>query len=257
MYIKSQSNSIIKHINSLKKRSYREEFSEVLLEGMRLVSDSCKNGAEISMVFIREGYEGEIPNSEKVYTLSRDVFDKIAETQTPQGIMAIAKTKTYTLEDLNEGNLVIVCDNLRDPGNLGTIIRTAHALNAAGVVLTKGCVDLYNSKTIRSTMGSAFALKVALVDDINDLKKLQNNGFKFAAGTLADDSVSLYEADLQGKWAVVIGNEGFGICKEIAYMSDIKVLIPMPGGAESLNASVACALMAYEHFRQNNKEELK
>ncbi len=250
MYIKSLDNNIIKHVNSLKKPAGRREFFELLLEGERLVHDSVLNGAQLSFALVSENYKGFIPKECKVYTLPDKLFHRIAETETPQGIIAVAKQKKWTLDDIEGAGPLVICDNVRDPGNMGTILRIAHATGASGVVLLKGCVDIYNTKVVRASMSALFQVKTVFLEPC-DLKDVKQKDYKIAGGALQDRSVSLYSANLKGKWAFVIGNEGDGISPEVLDACDTLIKIPMPGGAESLNAAVACAVMLYEHVRVN------
>lgn len=252
LYIKSPSNPIIKYVNSLKKRAVREKEGMVLVEGARSVLDAEKNGAKFSVVLLREGYDGNVPKGDKACVLAPALFDKTAETVTPQGIMAVARIKTVSLSDIS-GGLYVICDNVRDPGNMGTIIRTAHAAGAAAVLITAGCVDPFNSKAVRASMGSVFAVPVAPVKDVSELKSLKRFGVKIAGGDVHEGAVPLYKAELTGKWAFVVGSEASGISGEVLGVLDERLIIPMPGGTESLNASAACAVMLYEYLRQNQE----
>lgn len=250
IYIKSNENAVIKHINSLKKRSYREKTGEFIIEGERGVRDAVKNGAEFSAVLIRSGYEGFVPACEKCYEAEPRLFDKVAETETPQGIIATAKINFKSIGEISCG-MVVICDNLRDPGNMGTIIRTAHAVNASAIVLTKGCADPYAPKTVRATMGSVFKVPLVTMETIEEMDRLKEKGYKIIGGGLTGDAVNLFDADIKGNCAFVLGNEANGISQEVMSKCDMIVKIPMPGGLESLNASVAGALMMYEYLRKN------
>ena len=132
---------------------------------------------------------------------------------------------------------------------MGTIIRSVHACGFNGIITTKGTVDTYNGKTLRSTMGSVFRVPIVEDCDLSIIEKLKNKGYKFIVSTL-EDSVDFYDSDLRGNIVIVIGNEGNGVSKEIMNIADIKVRIPMPGGSESLNAGVAASVMMYEALRQ-------
>jgi len=144
-----------------------------------------------------------------------------------------------------------LCDKLQDPGNLGTIIRTAHAAGVDGIILTKGTVDVYNEKTIRASMGSLFHVPVIYDDKDNTIiKSLCNRGFSLLATSLEGDK-DFFEEDLSGNLIISVGNEGNGVSKEIYELSNKKVKIPMPGGAESLNVAIATSIILYEKVRQN------
>ncbi|MBO4898017.1 MAG: RNA methyltransferase [Clostridia bacterium] len=248
MKITSTDNARIKYLNSLKKKSVRDREKCVFLEGENLCRDSARFGAELTAVFVSESYTSEIPPCEEVFELSERVFLKVAETQTPQGIIAVAKMPELSIEDIKETALIL-CDDVRDPGNMGTIIRTAHAVGAS-VALFGNCVDIYNLKTVRSSMGSVFAAKCVQCDT-DDIKALKSRGYKLFSGMLHKDSKNLYDMNLQGNVILAVGNEANGIGNEISALSDAFVTIPMPGGAESLNAAVSASVMLYEYLRQN------
>ena len=249
MKITSTDNARVKYLNSLKKRSVRDKEKCVFLEGEKLCRDSARFGAELLSVFVSESYNGEIPPCKEAFELTERVFLKAAETETPQGIIAIAKMPHFSIEDIKE-NAVILCDNVRDPGNMGTIIRTAHAVGAS-LALFGNCVDIYNLKTVRASMGSVFAVK-SVRCDAEDIKNLKERGYKLYSGILHKESKSLYDTDLQGRAILAVGNEANGIGSEITELSDAFVTIPMPGGAESLNAAVSASVMLYEHLRQDH-----
>ena len=187
------------------------------------------------------------------YIVADSVFKNMSDTVTPQGILAIVKQKEYSLEDIiNNGKdkVFIVLESIQDPGNLGTIVRTAEGAGVAGIIMNKETVDIYNSKVIRSTMGSVYRVPFMVTENlsetIEELKK--NNVTVFAAHLKGDEyyAQNLYE----GSVAFLIGNEGNGLSDEIAKKADKYVKIPMDGMVESLNASVAAAVLMYEAKRQ-------
>lgn len=184
-------------------------------------------------------------------TVSKEVFQKMSDTKTPQGILAVVKKPKYQLEDYLEHNpLLVLLEDIQDPGNLGTIMRTAEGAGVTCVVMSRDTVDLYNPKTIRSTMGSIFRVPFLYVDNIRDTMKL-----------LSKKDITTYAAHLKGEkyydqfsyqkgTAFLIGNEGNGLQKETADAADTYLKIPMQGKLESLNAAVATALLIYEAARQ-------
>ncbi|EQB90201.1 hypothetical protein M918_01600 [Clostridium sp. BL8] len=153
-------------------------------------------------------------------------------------------------EDYVDKGTYILIDKVQDPGNLGTIVRTAHAAGCSGVILTKGTVDLYNEKTLRSTMGSIFNISIIEDYDLSFTRNLKSQGYKLVCSSL-DTEYNFYDINFSEKLIITVGNEGNGISEEIFNISDIKVKIPMPGGAESLNAAVAASIMIYEGVRQS------
>lgn len=252
--ITSGQNKALKQARSLSLRKGREKSGLFAIEGARAVGDAFRRGAELKYVFAREDYRG-IPDVKcPVYILPARLFAELSETGAPQGILAVCKVKKASLSDIapGENSLVIICENLQDPGNLGSIIRTADAVGACGAALTKGCVDLYNPKTVRATMSSIFAFPIATGVDISEAaERLKKAGVKIFAGALSDQATGLYDADFSGKAAIIVGNEGAGLSEKALALADHVIKIPMKGGAESLNAAAACAVMAYEHFRAN------
>lgn len=256
MVITSRDNKIFKKAKSLSVREKRDENKMFLAEGSRAVCDAAKKNVKLHALLLREGTAPPFTPSCPVYTFSPRLFGEISQTVTPQGIAAICSMRELSLEDIrvNENSAVIMCEDVQDPGNIGTIIRSAHACFAGGVVLTKGCCDLYNPKIIRATMSSVFSVPV--IRNVSAQKAVsffKKKGFKTVGGALGKDSSVLYETDIKGKTLIIIGNEGNGIKKETLDMCDKRVIIPMKSDAESLNAAVAASIMLYEHARQNAK----
>ena len=254
--ITSTANAQVKNLAQLiKKSKARTEQGVYIVEGIKMFQEAPKN--EIVKAYIseelyekgtlREALEG-IPHE----ILKKEVFDHVADTKTPQGILCIMKQKKYTLEQLTAGEcpLLLVLENIQDPGNLGTMMRTAEGAGVTGVLLSKGCVDIYNPKTIRSTMGSIYRVPFLYTDDLlGDLDKLHEKG------------ITTFAAHLKGKGyydeesycvptAFLIGNEGNGLSDEISEKAKQYIKIPMEGQLESLNAAVAAAILMYEASRQ-------
>ncbi len=243
--IESSRNKIIKEIVSLKQKKYREQKKLFIVEGERLLSE-----ADPLYVLIREGYDGDTERFSNVYTAPAGVFDKAADTISPQGIIGVCKIPETYLSALPKEPFVVILDRVSDPGNLGTVIRTADAAGADAVVLSEGCADPYNPKTIRSTMGSIFHLPV--YRNINIAEFLKNSNIKTFAAHLKGKK-SCFKTDMTGGTGIIIGNEANGICDDIAALATELVKIPMPGKAESLNASAAAAIMIYEAVRQRTE----
>ncbi len=243
--IVSPENRIIKHIRKLSGHAYRAKCGETVLEGERSVNDSVAYGARLETVLIRRSYSGQIPPCDRVCQVTDEIFDSLAETKTPQGILATCKVEYKETESFAKGGLLIVCDRIQDPGNLGTIFRTAHAVGADGIILIKGCTDPFAPKTVRASMGSVFALPAASVEKFS-----KPGGYTAFCGTLSEKSVSLYDAAFPKQTVIVLGNEANGASAEILESVEKHILIPMPGGAESLNVAAAGAVMMYEYYRQ-------
>ena len=178
------------------------------------------------------------------------VFDRITDTKTPQGVLCVVRQKEYSLDDiLSEGDLYLILEDIQDPGNLGTIMRTAEGAGAAGIIMSRGCVDIYNPKTIRSTMGSAYRVPFIYVDDLaKAVEKARACGIEVYAAHLKGKSA--YDDISYRRAAFLIGNEGNGLRDETAALADEYIRIPMSGQVESLNAAVSTAILMYEFRRQ-------
>ncbi len=255
--ITSRENRLYKRIKALGDKKRRELEGLFVVEGLRGVRDAVKNGLRPETVILAEGTElpAELDGYDAV-CFAKKLFSELAGTQTPQGIIALFPMPAADFCDLKdrENSFVIVCENVQDPGNLGTIVRTAHCAGASGVILTKGCCDLFNPKTVRSTVASIAAIPVIRSVDTGDaIARLKERGYKIAAGALSEGAVELYGADLSGKIAFIAGNEGNGVTGTVLDMSDIIVKIPMSSDAESLNVGVASAVLMYEKVRQNGQ----
>lgn len=255
--IQSKDNLLIKDVKKLKEKKYRNESCKFLIEGFRFVCEGLQSDFEVPLVFISENamdrwysfdVQSKLQKETKVYTVTDQILKSISSTDTPQGIVAVVNNKTISLE--NKQGFYILVDKVQDPGNMGTIIRTAHAAGALGIIVTKGTVDIYNEKTLRSTMGSIFHIPITHDDNLSQLKFLRSNGFKLVVSSLDTDN-NFFDVDLRNKSIIAVGNEGNGISKELLDMSDISVKIPMPGGAESLNVSIAASVMMFEVIRQS------
>lgn len=261
--IQSSQNNTIKEIKALHLKKNRDEQGLYFVEGIRFVNDAIDNGQAIVKVVISDKLEslnGGKALIERVCAICEDcylvqdkLFKEISDTTTPQGILAVLKKSEYAFDDvINEGSSVVILDSLQDPGNVGTIVRTADAAGVSAVILTKGCVDLFSPKVLRATMGSIFHMPIFEGQKINDtIKMLKNSGYKVIASHLNGQN-NYYDEDLTGKCAIIVGNEANGISDETVAMSDKLVKIPMLGRAESLNASVAASIMIYEIVRQKH-----
>ena len=186
-----------------------------------------------------------------VVTVSSHIFEIISNVNTPQGILAVVEKPKYTENDIdyNSENFLLL-DNLQDPGNLGTIIRTADSLDYKQIIVSKTTADEFNPKVIRSTMGASFRLKIIRTDLKEIILKMKSLGIKVYATDLAAEK-NIYETDFD-RSGVVIGNEGNGVSKEVLDISSDKIKIPMKGHAESLNAAVATSVILYEIYRKEN-----
>ena len=252
--IESNQNKIIKEVNSHKAKKERDTTGLFILEGKRLV-DEIPNSWEIKYLLKAESYSEDI-NFENVYTVKDSLFEKISETVNPQGILAVCHIKEFDVTNVDYSNspFFVVLENVTDPGNMGTLIRTADAAGADGIFLSKGCVDIYNPKVIRATMGSIFHLPIYRNLNLMDLMEdFKNNNVKTLAAHLKGTSTP-YKVDMTTACAVIIGNEANGLSDEISEMASDLVKIPMPGKAESMNAGIAGGILIYEAVRQRIEE---
>ncbi|GIM28690.1 RNA methyltransferase [Clostridium polyendosporum] len=254
--IESKENNFFKELKKLKEKKYRTKEGKYIIEGFRFVQEALKADADVQSIVISEEAKNKLheyidENSikdKKVYILKTSLFNMLCSTENPQGILAVVgMNKSFHYK---EGEFYILVDKVQDPGNMGTIIRTAHAAGVDGVIVTKGTVDMYNDKTLRSTMGSIFYIPVIEDDDLAFTRNLIKNGFKVVISSLQANE-NFFEADLRGKTIITVGNEGNGVSEEVSNLGDTKIKIPMPGNAESLNVSTAASIMIFEKVRQN------
>lgn len=257
--IKSKDNIKIKEIKKLKDKRHRIKSGKFLVEGFRFVEEAFKSSYTVEYVVINDKFkhkikefDGEFENQSKtkIFHVSESLFKWICDTENPQGILAVVNNKESIIE--NKAGFFVLADKIQDPGNMGTIIRTAHAAGALGVIITKGTVDIYNEKTLRSTMGSIFKIPVIQDNDLTNIVSLKEKGFKLITTSLQTDK-NFYDVNLLENVILTVGNEGNGISDEIFKLSDTKVKIPMHGDAESLNAAVAASIMMFEVVRQKEQ----
>ena len=188
-------------------------------------------------------------------TVTDDVMKSMSDTQTPQGILCVVKQPSCVIEDImgnKKSHLLLILEGLQDPGNLGTIFRTSEAAGVTGIIMSRDTVDIYNPKTIRSTMGSIYRVPFIYSEDLyTDLDKLRTHGISVYAAYLTG-SVSYDKCDYRSDTAFLIGNEGNGLSDKALSHSDTRVRIPMEGSVESLNAAVSAAVLMYEAHRQRS-----
>ena len=226
----------------------------VAIEGEKLLGEAIRSGLVLKTIFVSERRELPrfVPKSVEVVWLSEDVFGSLMETQTPQGIAALLVPPLRSLQDvLVSTPLILVVAGLQDPGNLGTLIRSAEAFGASGVVATPGTVSAWNQKSLRASAGSIFRLPVVGVT-IEELAGLKGRGVVVMAAVAWDTrhAVEVHDAVFAQATAILIGNEGAGLSEELLRLADVMVTIPCPGKVESLNAAVAGSLLLYEASRQ-------
>lgn len=248
--IDSTSNRLYKQTKKLSTPSGRKKTDLFVIEGERIVADAVQSGAQVEYIFVSEAYAsdgdvyfGKIP----VYVLGDKLFDTLKSTVNSQGILAVARKEMSSIDDMNTDKATyLYLDCVTDPGNMGTIIRSANAFGVDGIILSKGCVDVFNPKVLRSTMAGIFNIRL-FSDDGSFLERLSSEGFDII-GTFPEGKETPGEYCFSDKSVIVMGNEANGICDEVKNFCTKKVTIPMTNHAESLNVSVACGIMLYEAF---------
>jgi len=252
--ITSTANKQVKNLIALQtKGKERRAQKAFVVEGEKLVCETPKE--LLQAVYVSENYKGSRDFSVPVVTFSESVFKAASDTQTPQGIMAIVRKPAYEMEEIlaQENPLCLILEDIQDPGNLGTMIRTGEGAGVSCVIMSKNTVDLFHPKTVRATMGSIYRVPFFVSENLPDTLRM-----------LKEKGISLYAAHLKGNKAYdafdyckgtgfLIGNEGNGLSDEIADMADTYIRIPMEGQLESLNAAVSAALLMYETHRQRSK----
>ncbi|MDY3927748.1 MAG: RNA methyltransferase [Clostridia bacterium] len=252
--ISSSKNDKYKFFKSLKTKKYRTDSNSYTVEGKKSVVDAINSDERILSVIVSEDFyennEFSYPDNTDIYIVGNEIFSNLSSTENPQGIIAVLSQSDNIELALDKEKAYIYCDHIQDPGNLGTIIRTADAAGFGGVLLSKDCVDLYNPKTVRSSMGSFFHIKKLSDFTAEALSEYKKQGFSIVCGVLSDRTIEYTKADFSKPVIIVIGNEANGISNEILAISDVNIKIPIDGNAESLNAAVAAAIIMYEVRRQ-------
>ena len=254
--ITAASNQRVKNlVNLIQKSKARKEQDVFITEGIKMFleadSDKMKE-VYVSQSFYEKGVVREKIEKYPFEILSDELFKKVSDTQTPQGILCVVKQYHYHLEDMfqKENPLFLILEDIQDPGNLGTMVRTAEGAGVDGIIMTRGTVDIYNPKTIRSTMGSIYRMPFFYTEELAEvMKKLQERSVKLYAAHLKGDKY-YHQLDFKGGTAFLIGNEGNGLKEETAQNADVYMKIPMEGKVESLNAAVASVILMYEAARQ-------
>ena len=246
----TQIRNVRKLIESAKERKERKLF---VVEGKRLVLEAPP--AWVEQVFLSESFysfgKTDLRMFKKIEVVSDAVFKSISGTVHPQGILAVVRKPEYVLKGLHEDALhkegsctLLLLDDIQDPGNLGTILRTAEAAGVSGVIMSPGCADVFNPKAIRSTMGSIFRVPFVVDELVSVIEDLKMDGFT-VYGAALDEAVSFREVEYPPLRAVVIGNEGRGISTSVLNSVSGRIRIPMQGKVESLNAAVSCAVILF------------
>ena len=248
--ITSLKNPKVQAWKSLKDKKGREEHHAFLVEGPKMVREALASGLKVKALLLREDFIGDIgtgSGQENIprYILPGHVFSTVCDTKTPQGIAAVLDLETKPAS----GQRLLALDGVQDPGNVGTIIRTADAAGFNGVLFSRECADLFSPKVLRATMGSVFRLGFSFPSSLPEaLEELKKKGYSVLSSQL--DGEPFYErSNVAPSFVLVIGNEGNGISDEVKAVATHRLCLPMRGGAESLNAAVAAGIMMYDLTR--------
>lgn len=266
--ITANANPKVKYLNKLNKNAaFRKEEDVFVVEGIRMFRElPFKQVRQIYLsVSAYERYREELEQAgieehdDNVILLSDTVFAGISQTKSPQGLMAVLTRYHYNMDDLisvmdkkRTGATYLILESIQDPGNLGTIVRSAEAAGAAGLVIGGASCDIYNPKTVRSTMGAIFRVPFVYVENLpKEVRRLKEKGVVLYGAHL--NGKELYQETLADNQAFLIGNEGNGLSESLASCADCLIKIPMEGQVESLNAAISATLLAYEAYRQRKK----
>ena len=248
--VTSRHNALLTHLRKLaSSRAYRDECGEYLGDGVKLLDEALKWNAPLRTVVVAEDVAlPPLPEGVRAVRVSRELMRSVSPAETPQGALFTAALSRPALPERLEGAHYLVLDGVQDPGNVGTILRTADAFDCDGVFLVNACADLYNPKTVRATMGAIFRCRAWTCAAAELAALLQRSNLPLYGAALRGDTVSLRDADLS-RAAAAIGSEGRGLSEELLNLCDRTVKIPMSERCESLNAAIAASVLLWEMYR--------
>ena len=255
--ISSKDNNNIKYLSKLQTSSkFRREEGKFVSEGLRVCLEALNGNADILSVFVtnemlnkhNSELEPLIKSAKEIYVITEKLMTFVSDTKTPQGVICILKALDNSIVFDTINNKCIFLENIQDPSNLGTILRTADALGVSSVIMTRDCCDIYSPKVCRGAMGALFRVPFSFTDDaVSFVRKFQKNGTSYAA--VVRDAKSISDCSFSGNTLIAIGNEGNGLTPELIEACDHKVTIPMCGNAESLNAAIASGILMWEMMK--------
>ena len=240
--ITSKANSVVKNAKKLHQKKYRK--SVYLIEGWHLFEEAVQAGVTIEKIFALESYRDQLAAFPQTIWVSEEILLDLADTQTPQGIVAVIQKEEVGLPDLHQGKYLFL-EDVQDPGNVGTMIRTADAAGFTGVIVSDKSADIYSLKTLRSMQGSHFHLPIYRMSLASFIEETKKTAMPILATTLSIDSKDYRELSSLENFVLVMGNEGQGISSVIAESADQLVHIGMKGRAESLNVAVAAGILMF------------
>lgn len=264
IYITSPSNPTIKEIKSLYRKKERWSKNSFIIEGIKMVEECVDNNYPLShIVYCDELFNirgadqiwEKIKTHDRLIKISNKLYREISQLENPQGILAVAKFRLNSIDEiLNKSNpFILLLDRLQDPGNMGTIIRTADAFSIDGIIISEGSVDVYNPKVVRSTMGSIFRMPLYFTRDLEKMiEELKDRHIKVYSTSLKGNKY-IQDVNFRQPSALIIGNESRGVSKDLEKLADQLIKIPMSGEAESLNAAIASSIIMYEALRQRRQ----
>ena len=238
MLITSLNNEHIKEILKLKEKKYRDLSNTFLIEGRHLVLEAHREKKIVELILEQDEL---FPLDVNTLYVSSSVMNKLSDLKTPSNVMAVVEK----LDEKPIGEKILILDNIQDPGNLGTIIRSAVAFNFDTIVLSPKTVDLYNPKVVRSTQGMMFHTNIIIREPVSFINELKNEGYKIV-GTKVTNGIDVRESKTYSHFALIIGNEGKGMSEELSELCDEYLYIKMNDQCESLNAAVAASILMYE-----------
>lgn len=258
--ITSKDNPIYKAACRLTKKKYRDETGTYLIEGVKPLEDALALGITVKNIFVREGRDipEEFPDR-IISVVESELFVRMSSTETSQGVIAVAEKEMHDIAEFENiiktpGSNIVILDRLQDPGNVGTIIRTAEAAGYKAVVIMNGTADVFSPKVVRAAAGSVFRSCFFSSSDETEVVNVLKKAGKRIVSTDLDTDMIYSSVDLSGNIALVIGNEGQGVSRSFLEASDIKVRIPMEGSIESLNAAVAAGILMYQSYNKTQSK---
>lgn len=258
--ITSVHNPIIKQVQSLHQKKNRNELGLFLIEGYKNVNEALKSGIKLENIFTSQKFSKELPffEDDKIFRVSEQVLRKISTTESPPDIVATVRQMSYKPEDIFKADnpLIIVLESIKDPGNLGTIIRTAKAANVSGIILTDEAVDVYNPKTVRASAGNLWKMPIIYMPEKKEIKNILNKFCKCRFIATIVDKIKnpnlYYDVNYKNPTVLLFGSEGGGLSEDLLETADEFITIPMNEEVESLNLSISAGVILYESLRQRN-----
>lgn len=257
--VTSRANARVKQLRAAFAGQARLSGGLIAIEGDNLLTEALRSGMVIKTIFLAESRElpRTVPRSVEVLRLTDEVFASVTVTESPQGIAALLVPSVHTLDSILQRSntpLILIAAALQDPGNLGTLIRSAEAFGATGILTTQGTVNAWNQKALRASAGSIFRMPIVSVS-LEDVNALRQRGIKLIAAVAADEYgvIGAHDAEFGHACAILIGNEGSGLDEALLSLANERVTIPCPGHVESLNAAVAGSLLLYEASQQRTR----